>query len=411
MPKEYSKKLIELCSLARWEEPFYGDILAGWLFSAMVCGAMKFRSHLYLIGQSGSGKSWLQDHIIKPILGKMCVKVSSKTSEAGIRAMLNNDILPVVCDENEVENSKKDREALDAIFDLARNASSEYSEPITKSSPTGQVKVYYCRSAFLFSSIKTSMEKVADLNRTAFVRLKNKPANEASTMEKTVDNAKFEKLRTEVEKLIDHDYCESLLARAVRLAAVMRQSQQTVSDVSAKIFGNRRQGDQMGMIIAGVHGLKSDLPITEQEAEDYLNVYTKNKERVFSEEDEKQEMGCVDTLLRMPIKIQMRTYPLARILSFLLGLEELPESKDEVVKTIAFCGIKIVDDCLCLSTKTASEVCEYFRTNTMYGTKGWIDEMSRVSKKVCFKTTRFTSITTSRGLCIPLDDILNKNEE
>ena len=85
----------------------------------MVCGAMKFRSHLYLIGQSGSGKSWLQDHLIKPIMGKMCVHVSSKTTEAGIRALLNNDILPIVCDENEKEDSKKDSETLQAIFDLA----------------------------------------------------------------------------------------------------------------------------------------------------------------------------------------------------------------------------------------------------------------------------------------------------
>lgn len=411
MPAQFSKKLIDICKMARWEDDMYGEILAGWIFSAMVCGAMKFRSHLYLIGQSGSGKSWLQDNLIKPLMGKMCVHVSSKTTEAGIRAMLNNDILPVICDENEKEDSKKDGETLQAIFDLARNASSEYSEPIIKSSPTGQIKVYYCRSAFLFASIKTSMEKVADLNRTAFIRLKNKPSKEASSVDKMADSSKFERLRKSVEDLIDDEYCEALMARAVRLAAVMRESQQIVSDVSAKIYGDRRQGDQMGMIIAGLQGLKSDLPITPEDAEMYLDVFTKNKERVYSDEDEKQEQGCIDSLLRMPVKIQTRTYPLSRCLSFLLGIEELSEDRKEVEAIIAYGGIMIKGNKLCLSTKPSAEHCVYFKTQTMYGTKGWIDEISRCSHRCTFEIVRFTKVSTARALIIPIDEVLKKEEK
>ena len=411
MPAFAAKKLIDVCKLARWEEDYSGEILAGWIFSAMVCGAMKFRSHLYLIGQSGSGKSWLQDHLIKPIMGKMCVHVSSKTTEAGIRALLNNDILPIVCDENEKEDSKKDSETLQAIFDLARNASSEHSEPIIKSSPTGQIKVYYCRSAFLFASIKTSMEKVADLNRTAFIRLKNKPAEEATQTEKDFDSAKFEKLRTSVEALIDNDYCESLLARAVRLAGVMRKSQQVVSDVSAKIYGDRRQGDQMGMIIAGLWGLQSDFVIDELAAKRYLDIFTKNKERVYSSEDDKQEQGCLDSLMRMPVKIQSHSYPLSRVLSFVLGFDAIEENKIEVERILAYGGIKVSDKKLYLSTKITSEHCVYFSQQTMYGTKGWIDELFRCSPKARFENTRFTKVSFSRALVLPIEEIIKTEKE
>lgn len=411
MPAFAAKKLIDVCKLARWEEDYSGEILAGWIFSAMVCGAMKFRSHLYLIGQSGSGKSWLQDHLIKPIMGKMCVHVSSKTTEAGIRALLNNDILPIVCDENEKEDSKKDSETLQAIFDLARNASSEHSEPIIKSSPTGQIKVYYCRSAFLFASIKTSMEKVADLNRTAFIRLKNKPAEEATQTEKDFDAAKFEKLRKSVEELIDNDYCEALLARAVRLAGIMRQSQQVVSDVSAKIYGDRRQGDQMGMIIAGLWGLQSDFVIDELAAKRYLDIFTKNKERVYSSEDDKQEQGCLDSLMRMPVKIQSHTYPLSRVLSFVLGFDAIEENKIEVEQILAYGGIKVSDKKLYLSTKITSEHCVYFSQQTMYGTKGWIDELIRCSPKAKFENTRFTKVSFSRALVLPIEEIIKTEKE
>lgn len=404
MPKEYSKKLIDVCKMARWEEDYYGEILAGWMFSAIVCGAMKFRSHLYLIGQSGSGKSWLQDNIIKPIMGKMCIRISSKTTEAGIRAMLNNDILPVICDENEKEDSKKDGENLQAIFDLARNASSEHSEPIVKSSPTGQIKVYYCRSSFLFSSIKTSMEKSADLNRTAFVRLKSKPKDSSAT-EMLADSKKFEKLREAVEDLIDPEYCEALISRAINLAGVMRQSQQIVSDVSAKIFGDRRQGDQMGMVIAGLHGLQSEQPVSKEEAEMYLRAFADNKSMIISDEDEKQEQGCLEALLRMPIRIQSRVYPLSRIISFLLDLEKIGEVKEEVEATLAYGGMMIKDDNLYLSVSPSSEHCMYFKT-TMYGVKGWIDELSRCSKKIVFNTTRFNKVSKSRAMVIPLEVIV-----
>lgn len=411
MQKEFSRKLIDVCKMARWEEDYYGEILAGWIFASMVCGAMKFRSHLYLIGQSGSGKSWLQDHLIKPILGRMCTKVSSKTSEAGIRALLNNDILPVICDENEVENSKRDKEAMEAIFELARNASSEHSEPIVKSSPTGQVKTYYCRSAFLFSSIKTSMEKVADLNRTAFIRLKNKPSKDSSEEEKINDSKNFEQLREAVEELIDNDYCETLIARAVRLAGVMRETQQIVSDVSAKVYGDRRQGDQMGMVIAGLHALKTDRPLSIIEAEEYLKRFCENKKRIVSDEDEKQERTCMDTLLQMPVKIQARQYPLILLLSFLLGEDTLSEDKFEVERTLSFGGISLRENSLCLSTKQSSLHCTYFNKETMYGKKGWIDELTRCSKKVVQKSIRFTNFMKSDALVIPLYDVFNGEKE
>lgn len=410
MNAQNAKKLIDVCSMARWEENYFGEILAGWIFSAMVCGAMKFRSHLYLIGQSGSGKSWLQDHIIKPIMGKMSMHASSKTTEAGIRAMLNNDILPVICDENEVENSKKDGETLQAIFDLARNASSEYSEPIIKSSPSGQIKVYYCRSAFLFSSIKTSMDKVADLNRTAFIRLKGKPVD-CSEAEKLADSMKFNDLKNAVEGLIDSKYCESLIARAVKLAGVMRQSQQIVSDVSAKIFGDRRQGDQLGMIIAGLQGLKSDYPITELEAEEYLRVFTKNKERIVSVEEDKQEIACLDTLMKMPVKIQNHSYPLQRCLASVLNYDEIKEENNTEIETIlAYGGIKTDGNYLYLSTKPSSDHCTYFASQTMYGVKGWIDEICRCSKDCSFETVKFTSVSKARSLRIPIRDVFKMDK-
>ncbi|MCK4704718.1 MAG: hypothetical protein KAT90_04525, partial [Gammaproteobacteria bacterium] len=85
LPKEESRKLIEVCRMARWEKDHYGDILAGWMFASLVCGILKFRSHLYLIGASGSGKSWVFEQIVRKALGEVPLYCTSKTTEAGIR--------------------------------------------------------------------------------------------------------------------------------------------------------------------------------------------------------------------------------------------------------------------------------------------------------------------------------------
>ena len=56
-------KLLELCDMLSWEKPINGRLLAGWCVDAIICGALKWRPHIWLTGPSGSGKA--QPHTAK----------------------------------------------------------------------------------------------------------------------------------------------------------------------------------------------------------------------------------------------------------------------------------------------------------------------------------------------------------
>lgn len=349
LPKDDSSRLIEICRLARWEKPYYGDILAGWMFSGMVCGAMPFRSHLYLIGAAGTGKSWILDNIIKPVMGRMALSVSSKTTEPGIREALGGDILPVIFDEAEAENPK-DRVRLQAIFDLARQASSEGADAIYKGGSNGSGGfAYLCRSSFLFASINNSMSKEADMSRTSVIKLKNAPLKK-DMEEKQKDNARFRELERQVSMTFTPEYCRCLITRAIRMIPTMRKCSKIIANICATEYGSRRIGDQMGMILAGIWCLKNDIDMTEEDARKLIDFCAIRKEKEDTGDEMTQEERALNHLFYSEVSYENKKYPLSMIVAFLACRENMPTLiREGVEKYFTNKGIKVDGDNLVLS--------------------------------------------------------------
>src|SRR3546814_2609502 len=85
---EEASRIIDICCRLRWEKPYGGWLLAGWIAIAVICGALNWRPHVWLTGSSGSGKSWLLDNVIRPLIGAIAVYCQSNSTEAGIRQTL-----------------------------------------------------------------------------------------------------------------------------------------------------------------------------------------------------------------------------------------------------------------------------------------------------------------------------------
>lgn len=401
MPAGESAKLIQLCRMARWEKPCYGDILAGWMFSALVCGAMSFRSHLYLVGAAGSGKSWMLDNVVKRIMGNMALSISSKSTEAGIRDQLGGDIRPVIFDEAEAENNQ-DKVRMQAVFDLARNGSSEKADAIVKFGAK-----YVCRSAFLFASINSSMSKTADLSRTAFIKLANSPVRKSQEL-KEADNMKFRELEAFSSRLLTDEFIRCLLARAICLVPVIRKSHKVVADLAAKEFGSRRLGDQMAMIIAGLYGLMSDDVITEEEARKLIASTALQADKEDAD-DKTQEERCLDHLLFSQIDTQSRMGSKRYLLNLLVsvmnqsdeveGLERPVVTQDMNSKGLSITNIGSIQY-LCLSTNKSALPSKLFADSEW--SFSWQDALCRIEG--VFKTPNryFCKTLTSRAVAVPL---------
>ncbi|NBT59849.1 hypothetical protein EBT16_13805 [bacterium] len=189
-----ASKLVNICMRARWADPISPYLLAGWVFSSIICGAMPWRTHIYIFGPAGSGKSWVIENILQRLLKGFCYEAQSKATESGIRQQLKGDARPVILDETEAEE-EKDRLRLQGIFDLARQASTG-NAPIVKGSISGEAIEYYVRSSFAFASITPSQVHEADQTRTEMMRLL--PPPDATSDKAKDDSKKFIELQQSV---------------------------------------------------------------------------------------------------------------------------------------------------------------------------------------------------------------------
>lgn len=400
LPVEESKKFIEILRLARWEKPHYGDILAGWIFSAIVCGAMPFRSHLYLIGARGSGKSWVLENIVRPVMGGMCIPLSSKTTEAGVRASLSSNVLPVVLDEAEGE-SIEDKKRLQAIIDLSRSASSENAAPIVKGSMGGGGAVsYLVRSSFLFASINSTMSKSADLSRTTFIKLKN--LNHPTDAEKKADFNKFKKLDEYVSKTFDDDYCRCLITRAIRMIPILRDVHKMVADCAAKEFGSRRLGDQMGMPLAGIWCLQNDRMPTADEVRNLITTMAIQDDKE-DDDDQTQEEQALDKFLFTELQMSNnKRFIISMLLSNIAGVMNTSGvDANDAEEMLRSRGVMIKNDRLYLSLKAEALPSEIY-SNSDWGVKGWREALLRLEGARREEVTYFTKSLYSRGISIPL---------
>lgn len=258
-----ANQLVELCSGPRWEKPISGILLAGWIVCALVCGALRWRPHIWVTGASGSGKSWVMEQVILPLLGPMALAALSKTTEAGLRQTLGLDALAVVFDEFE-QDEKHMSDRVQGVLDLMRQASSESSARIIKGTTSHLARSFRIRSSFCLSSINISMDQTADESRITVLALKPPVAGSGTNLED------FDALQAKRDAIVTPDYATNLLARVVELLPNIIANSETFSRAVTRLFGTRRAGDQLGALLAGAYALHSKGLITQDDADRFI---------------------------------------------------------------------------------------------------------------------------------------------
>lgn len=155
---------LNACESLPWRSPVMGQILAGWTLLAPLCGALKWRSHFFLIGAAGLGKSSIIREVVGPALGERRKLVSgASTTEPGIRRTIGSHALPLLRDEAQNFETDKRRNANhQAILQLMRSASTEEADgAITH----GDGNVYRVRTMALFAAINSGITEPADRAR------------------------------------------------------------------------------------------------------------------------------------------------------------------------------------------------------------------------------------------------------
>lgn len=252
-----SSKLIEKAKWLLWDREINAYLLAGWCVIAPFCGVLQWRPHIWVTGPSGSGKSWVMDNFVKRLLGDTAIVVQGKTTEAGVRGLLQNDARAVLFDESDVDNHN-DKERIQNILSLARSASYHDGGLIGKGTQQGSSRSYTMRSCFAFSSIGVHVNQQSDRSRFTTLGLQS--------FEGKRTKEHFVEFEHEWNTFVTDEFVSGLQSRTLEYLPIILKNARVFADAVAAAIGQRRIGDQVGAMLAGAYSLTSTKEISYEDA-------------------------------------------------------------------------------------------------------------------------------------------------
>jgi putative DNA primase/helicase len=291
--------LIDTAKLMRWEQPASAALLCGWIVLAPVCGALRWRPHIWIVGGAGSGKSTVMSEFVKPLLGGIQTHALGSSTEAGLRQHLGSDAIPLIIDEAENADAFRDEHRIQGIMELARLSSSETGAKTFKGSAAGSATEYMIRSAFLLSSITSSLKQGSDKSRFALLQLQGEASEDPEAYLRSSEQ--WQVLKERLRK-IDAEIGRRLVARTVSLLPTLRQNVEIFSTLAASRFGSQRSGDQFGFLLAGAYSLVSDGLASEAAAEKFFDAF-QLEEHLEPSKTSADHQRLYETLLAVPVRL------------------------------------------------------------------------------------------------------------
>ena len=345
---EEGQNLLQVAELFRWTKPGSAALLAGFVILAPLCGALRWRPHVWLTGGAGCGKSTVLNEFVHVLMNGMDVFAQGNSSEAGIRQTLQADALPVLFDESE-SNEERDAVRIQNVLSLIRQASTESQARTLKGTAGGAAMAFHIRSMFCLASIQVAIKHQADVERLTVLALRPKRED--------TDAAGTWKRISEALHMIkrDPDLPARLFRRSLDLLPVIYQNIAVFAEVAAEKFGSQRDGDQYGTLLAGTWALVSREPVTRAEAEALIDSYDWSEHIENNEVDEAQR--AMSALLEAHIRvngIELTVYELVRCASHEpTEVVDLTPAKANAI--LERHGMKVKDDRLLLAN-TSNEL-------------------------------------------------------
>ena len=140
-----------------------------WATIAPFGGALPWRPAFLLTGDSGSGKTTVANHIIRPLSSPEWLE-GGETTVAGVRGSTKNDTEPVIFEEAEAGSDKKGRNRED-LFSLMVSSTSDDAPDARKGTKDQGYMNYGMCKMFGFISISTEVESAAALNRLIWINM------------------------------------------------------------------------------------------------------------------------------------------------------------------------------------------------------------------------------------------------
>jgi len=405
LSKHEANELAKLISMLHWEAEIHAIWLMGWIVTAVICGALEWRPHLWITASAGAGKSWVKDRIVSSILGPMALSVLSSTSEPGLRQTLKTDALPVIFDEAEQETESA-KINMERILGLSRQASSESGGKLIKGSASGRAVSFSIRSAFLYMSIQVGTVLAADPSRITTINLKKNDTPEGKTHFREI-------IRPAAKKITGNDYPARFRARCIDLIPVVRENVKIFSETVADITGSQRTGDQLGTLAAGAYTLYSDSIVTQEHAVTWCGVHGLS---AATHEEINDEEQLVNTIFAKILQVKTDKTTTEHNIAELINVAAMfPVDNNTLMYStasdvLARNGIRVKPGETTFAIASHHPSLSAILKDTRWAS-GWRDALLRIDgAETSLKAVRFKGIV-SRAVILPIAIAALRNQE
>lgn len=398
IPSSTSGQLIDMLKLVSWERPVNAYLLAGWCVIAPVCGAIKWRPHIWVTGGAGTGKTWISKNVIRRLLGETPLAVNGKTTEPGIRSALGHDALPVIFDEADAEDQRS-QERVQSILDLTRGSSTDDSGMLYQGSAGGGgVKTFRIRSSFCLLSVGIQTKQQSDRSRFTILALKRRMDDERKIY--------WEQLQSMYAHLVTDEFVSGLQARTISMLPIILKNAEVFNNAAVSILKEQRYGDQLGAMLAGAYSLKFDGLVTYDFARKWVEEMNWDEEK--SLDANRDESRLLNFILEYQIEVENEYSRVKRsigeLVRIVIGVEvdgHVPY--EQALKALLRIGIKIRDQ-------------KFIVSNSSTGIKSILDKtpwsgenhnkiLLRIDGAVVIEPTSFGTVK-HRGVGIPIEVLL-----
>lgn len=234
--------------------------LLGWIYCANICGALRWRPHIWITGPAGKGKTYVQNKILSPsILFKK--QIAGKTTEAGLRQKIKNTAPAIIFDEAEI-TKRGDSDKIGNLIDFFRIASSESEGAIIKGSSMGKAIDYRPRFCACLASINVGIKTEQDESRFSVLEIKRTDGK------RFMDNAHNKLLTVTTQP----DYTIKIFSRIFFSMKRFFENHDKIHKILSA-YKNARFADHHAALAAGYITLIQDEPIKDAEAFCKFNNY------------------------------------------------------------------------------------------------------------------------------------------
>jgi putative DNA primase/helicase len=308
------RHIYDIAKRFNWERNSSAALLAGWTFLAPICGALKWRPHIFLTGPAGNGKSTILRDYVHALIGEGgCVYAQGSSTEAGVRQDIGSTSLPCLIDEAE-RNTEREKQRIEALLALIRQSSTESAAKTLKGTVGGEGMKFNVRSMFALAAIFTGLERKADIDRLSVLSLK--PSRGDADAAKKWDETKdlLHVLGREGDNMRG-----KMMRRALDVLPFILANSEVFKRVAAEKFKSQRDGDQYGTMMAGAWSLTNSTLATPDQALAMMNALDWTEHAEATEADDSQ--SALQELMGAFIQVQGIKHTVHNLITFALGEE------------------------------------------------------------------------------------------